>query len=159
MRIVPPRPTSAPRLTEAARLHLGEAFQASGRRYDAIRPSYPAGVVDFLVPAGARTAVDLGAGTGLFTALLDAHGLEVTAVERDEGFVQACLRRHQADGVRRHVGRVGDQQVDPAPEGAGQRVVQVALIDTGARGVEVAAGAPDRGRAAAARRTRPANSG
>jgi SAM-dependent methyltransferase len=78
---VPQRPTAAPRLTDAARLHLGEAFEASGERYDAVRPSYPAGVVDFLVPAGARTAVDLGAGTGLFTALLVAHGLEVTAVE------------------------------------------------------------------------------
>lgn len=78
---VPPRPTAAPRLTAAARLHLGEAFHSSGERYDAVRPSYPAGVVDFLVPAGARTAVDLGAGTGLFTALLDAHGLEVTAVD------------------------------------------------------------------------------
>jgi SAM-dependent methyltransferase len=78
---VPQRPTAAPRLTEAARLHLGEAFEASGERYDAVRPSYPAGVVDFLVPAGARTAVDLGAGTGLFTALLAARGLEVTAVE------------------------------------------------------------------------------
>ena len=33
---VPPRPTAAPRLTEAARLHQGEAFRSTGRRYDAI---------------------------------------------------------------------------------------------------------------------------
>jgi SAM-dependent methyltransferase len=103
---VPPRPTSAPRLTEAARLQLGEAFRSSGRCYDAIRPSYPAGVVDFLVPAGARTAVDLGAGTGLFTALLDAHGLEVTAVDPSPAMLevlQAALprvRTVQAGGER-----------------------------------------------------------
>ncbi|MDI3330068.1 MAG: class I SAM-dependent methyltransferase [Micrococcus sp.] len=81
MSAVPQRPTAAPRLTDTARREAGEAFHASGERYDAIRPAYPAGVVDFLVPAGARTAVDLGAGTGLFTALLDARGLEVTAVD------------------------------------------------------------------------------
>lgn len=88
MSSVPQRPTAAPRLTEAARRDLGEAFRSSGERYDAIRPSYPAGVVDFLVPAGARRAVDLGAGTGLFTALLDGHGLEVTAVDPSAGMLE-----------------------------------------------------------------------
>jgi SAM-dependent methyltransferase len=103
---VPPRPTAAPRLTEAARLHQGEAFRSTGRRYDAIRPSYPAGVVDFLVPAGARTAVDLGAGTGLFTALLDAHGLEVTAVDPSAAMLEVLraalprVRTVQAEGER-----------------------------------------------------------
>ncbi|HEY4615935.1 MAG TPA: class I SAM-dependent methyltransferase [Citricoccus sp.] len=81
MSAVPARPTAAPRFTGTARRDLGEAFRAAGERYDAIRPSYPAGVVDFLVPAGARTAVDVGAGTGLFTGLLAARGLQVTAVD------------------------------------------------------------------------------
>ncbi|MGD6978203.1 MULTISPECIES: class I SAM-dependent methyltransferase [Citricoccus] len=103
---VPPRPTAGPRLTETARLHQGEAFRSTGRRYDAIRPSYPAGVVDFLVPAGARTAVDLGAGTGLFTALLDAHGLAVTAVDPSAAMLEVLraalprVRTVQAGGER-----------------------------------------------------------
>jgi SAM-dependent methyltransferase len=103
---VPTRPTAAPRLTDVARLRLGKAFHASGERYDAIRPSYPADVVDFLVPAGARTAVDLGAGTGLFTALLDAHGLEVTAVDPSAAMLEVLrtalpgVRTVQAGGER-----------------------------------------------------------
>lgn len=78
---VPNRPSGDPRLDTAMRRRLGGAYGLTGAHYDAVRPSYPPGVVDFLVPAGARTAVDLGAGTGLFTALLDAHGMAVTAVD------------------------------------------------------------------------------
>jgi SAM-dependent methyltransferase len=95
---IPPRPTAAPRLSADARRDLGESFHTAGKRYDAIRPSYPADVVDFLVPDGARTAVDLGAGTGLFTALLDARGLEVTAVEPSAAMLDVL--RAALPGVR-----------------------------------------------------------
>lgn len=78
---VPPRPAGDPRLDEASRRTLGAAFQAGGEHYHAVRPTYPEQIVDFMVPAGVRTAVDLGAGTGLFTRLLAARGLEVTAVD------------------------------------------------------------------------------
>lgn len=103
---VPNRPTADPRLTTTARRDLGEAFHRSGEDYDAIRPSYPADAVDFLVPAGARTAVDLGAGTGLFTALLDAHGLAVTAVDPSAAMLEVLraalpgVRTVQAGGER-----------------------------------------------------------
>lgn len=80
-RPIPARPQDGPRLDGAARQRLAGAFHTAGERYDAIRPSYPADVVPFVVPPGARRAVDVGAGTGLFTRLLVAAGLEVTAVE------------------------------------------------------------------------------
>lgn len=80
-RPVPHRPTADPRLDAVSRGLLGGAYELTGEHYDAVRPSYPADVVRFLVPDAARTAVDLGAGTGLFTALLAARGLEVTAVD------------------------------------------------------------------------------
>ncbi|XNS28145.1 class I SAM-dependent methyltransferase [Citricoccus nitrophenolicus] len=68
-------------MDEASRRTLGGAFQDGGEHYDSVRPSYPEAIVDFMVPADARTAVDLGAGTGLFTRLLAARGVEVAAVD------------------------------------------------------------------------------
>jgi SAM-dependent methyltransferase len=49
--------------------------------YERARPSYPDAAVDWLLPAGAGTVLDLGAGTGKLTRSLVARGLEVVAVE------------------------------------------------------------------------------
>ena len=53
--------------------------------YEKGRPSYPREAVDWIVSqiGHPRDAVDVGAGTGKFTASLVAHGLAVTAVEPD----------------------------------------------------------------------------
>jgi SAM-dependent methyltransferase len=51
------------------------SFGAAAGQYARARPGYPADAVDFLVPAAARRVLDLGAGTGKFTAL------DVLAVE------------------------------------------------------------------------------
>ena len=40
--------------------------------YDRVRPGPAPGALDWLVPAGLRVAVDLAAGTGLFTRALAA---------------------------------------------------------------------------------------
>ena len=60
-------------------------FTAQAEAYARARPGYPAEIVDRVVAAaGVRpgdAVADLGAGTGLFTALLAARGLRVTAVE------------------------------------------------------------------------------
>ncbi len=56
-------------------------FSNRAADYAASRPSYPAAAVDAVVPTGARVAVDLGAGTGIFSNLLGDRGLRVYAVE------------------------------------------------------------------------------
>ncbi len=98
---VPNRPSGDPRLDGAARRSLGSAFETGGEHYHAVRPGYPDEIVDFMVPAGARTAVDLGAGTGRLTGLLVARGLDVTAVDPSDSMLEP-LRRDvpQATAVR-----------------------------------------------------------
>lgn len=70
-----------PRLHARRRQELGLSFQDGGEHYDRVRPGYPEDAVEWLLRAGARTAADLGAGTGKFTRLLVARGLQVTAVD------------------------------------------------------------------------------
>lgn len=68
-------------MSAARRNELAAAFRAGGKHYDAVRPSYPPAAIDFMVPGHARDAVDIGAGTGIFTAMLLGRGLRVRAVE------------------------------------------------------------------------------
>ncbi len=70
-----------PKLHHERRQELGRSFEAGGEHYDRIRPGYPAESADWLLPAGARDAVDVGAGTGKFTALLADRGLHTVAVD------------------------------------------------------------------------------
>ncbi|HEY9357230.1 MAG TPA: class I SAM-dependent methyltransferase, partial [Arthrobacter sp.] len=63
------------------RQELGQSFQDGGEHYERVRPGYPAESADWLTPAGARDALDVGAGTGKFTALLVGRGLSVAAVD------------------------------------------------------------------------------
>lgn len=65
--------------TTAQSLSFGGAVE----EYERARPTYPAEAADWAVPAGAKTVVDVGAGTGKFTRSLVAKGLEVFAVEPD----------------------------------------------------------------------------
>ncbi|MET4588825.1 methyltransferase domain-containing protein [Arthrobacter sp. 754] len=70
-----------PRLDHSRRRELGQSFEAGGEHYQRVRPGYPGESADWLIPAGARDAVDVGAGTGKFTALLLERGLTVSAVD------------------------------------------------------------------------------
>ena len=60
-------------------------FTAQASAYGRARPGYPAAIVDGLVAVAGVSAgdavADIGAGTGLFTALLVERGMRVTAVE------------------------------------------------------------------------------
>lgn len=61
------------------------SFGAIAEDYDRLRPSPPLAALDWLVPDGCEVALDLAAGTGLFTRALIAHGVpRVIAVEPDE---------------------------------------------------------------------------
>jgi SAM-dependent methyltransferase len=58
-----------------------ESFGSAADAYERGRPSYPSSAIEWLLPSGARTAVDLGAGTGQLTRLLASYDLDVVAVE------------------------------------------------------------------------------
>lgn len=70
-----------PKLQHQRRQELGQSFQDGGEHYDRVRPGYPADSADWLIPAGASDAADLGAGTGKFTALLVRRGLRTVAID------------------------------------------------------------------------------
>ncbi|MGW0753062.1 class I SAM-dependent methyltransferase [Streptomyces sp. NPDC002587] len=75
------------------------SFSAAAARYADHRPSYPTALLTALAdlagfpPAGARVA-DVGAGTGIATALLEAGGAHVIAVEPGEGMAAEFRRRN-----------------------------------------------------------------
>ncbi|MEG3628367.1 class I SAM-dependent methyltransferase [Streptomyces poriticola] len=95
------RPPSAPADSLPARSTRARSFDAAAARYAAHRPSYPPALLDALEElagrplAGTRVA-DIGAGTGLATALLHARGADVIAVEPGDGMA-AQFRRTLPD--------------------------------------------------------------
>ncbi|MFF6997772.1 class I SAM-dependent methyltransferase [Streptomyces sp. NPDC008313] len=85
--------------THSARAH---SFNAAAAQYAANRPSYPPALFDAVEELGGRPltgarAVDVGAGTGIATALLRERGAEVIAVEPGEGM--AAQFRRSLPGV------------------------------------------------------------
>jgi ubiquinone/menaquinone biosynthesis C-methylase UbiE len=87
-----------PRLDHGRRRELGQSFQDGGKHYQRVRPGYPAESAQWLVPAGARDALDVGAGTGKFTELLLAAGLAVTAVDPSADMLEQ-LTAHYPDAT------------------------------------------------------------
>ena len=57
------------------------SFGSAASAYERGRPSYPPEAIDWLLPSGAQTVLDLGAGTGKLTARLVERGLDVIAVD------------------------------------------------------------------------------
>jgi SAM-dependent methyltransferase len=84
---------TGPHLDEGRRRDMASAYLSGAGRYDRVRPGYPAAVADWIVPERARRAVDVGAGTGLFTALLAERDLEVTAVDPSEDMLAVLTSR------------------------------------------------------------------
>ncbi|MGW1625655.1 class I SAM-dependent methyltransferase [Streptomyces sp. NPDC002172] len=79
--------TPDPAPTHAAR---ARSFNAAAAQYAANRPSYPPALLDAVEEEAGRSlkgarVVDVGAGTGIATALLHARGADVVAVEPGEG--------------------------------------------------------------------------
>ncbi|MFF8728782.1 class I SAM-dependent methyltransferase [Streptomyces sp. NPDC015171] len=90
-------PTDPP--TDDAVLHAARAasFNSAAAQYAANRPSYPPALFDAVEElagrslSGART-VDVGAGTGIASALLHARGADVLAVEPGAGMAAEFRR-------------------------------------------------------------------
>ncbi|MEE3063980.1 MAG: class I SAM-dependent methyltransferase [Actinomycetota bacterium] len=59
------------------------SFGSIAEDYDGLRPQAPQEAVDWLVPPGCGVAVDVGAGTGLFSRTLVDKAADVIAVEPD----------------------------------------------------------------------------
>ncbi|MFJ4785344.1 class I SAM-dependent methyltransferase [Streptomyces sp. NPDC088794] len=83
----------------ASRAH---SFNAAAAQYAANRPSYPPALFDAIEelanrPLEGARVVDVGAGTGIATALLHGRGAEVVAVEPGEGM--AAQFRHTNPGI------------------------------------------------------------
>ncbi|MBD0838973.1 MULTISPECIES: class I SAM-dependent methyltransferase [unclassified Streptomyces] len=85
----------------AASSHTDRArsFDAAAAQYAANRPSYPPALFDAVEDLAGRSltgsrAVDVGAGTGIATALLQARGAHVVAVEPGEGMAAEFRRAH-----------------------------------------------------------------
>jgi len=87
-----------PKLDHGRRQELGQSFQDGGEHYERVRPGYPSDSADWIIPHGARDALDVGAGTGKFTALLLSRGLAVTAVDPSKDMLDQLRFLHP--GVR-----------------------------------------------------------
>jgi SAM-dependent methyltransferase len=65
------------------RAERARSFGAVAADYDRLRPGPPPAALDWMLPARCDRAIDLGAGTGLFSRAVAARGIEVLAVEPD----------------------------------------------------------------------------
>ncbi|MGJ1427997.1 class I SAM-dependent methyltransferase [Clavibacter sepedonicus] len=101
---------AAPQLDHSA---LASSFGSVADQYDRVRPGYPDDAITWMLPAGARRVVDLGAGTGKLTRLLSARGIAVTAVEPDAQMRQVLQASSPEVDVRAGSG-------EAIPVGAGE---------------------------------------
>jgi SAM-dependent methyltransferase len=92
------------------------SFGSLAERYDRLRTQPTTDVLDWLLPDGARDALELGAGTGLLTALVAGRLPRVVAVEPDDR-MRAVLAARRLPGVSVLAGRAeeipaGDASAD-----------------------------------------------
>jgi SAM-dependent methyltransferase len=76
------------------------SFGTVAGSYDRVRPGPAPAALDWLVPAGCEVAVDLAAGTGLFTRALLGRAARVVAVEPDPRMREVLARRSPGLDVR-----------------------------------------------------------
>ena len=92
------------------------AFGAHADAYERARPEWPAAAARWMVPAGAKLVVELGAGTGKLTRAVAGLGVDVLAVEPDER-MRAVLAGHGLNGVP------GSAEEIPAADGEADAIV------------------------------------
>lgn len=85
--------------------------------YDRVRPGPPDEALDWLVPRNCEIAVDVGAGTGLFTRALQRRVTQVIALEPDDRMRAVLAAR--SPGVRAVAGRA---EAIPVPDASADGV-------------------------------------
>lgn len=89
------RPTASPALSHDARQRYTLAFDTDrAELYHGVRPGYQPEIIDFLTQHTPGLAVDLGAGTGLFSRQLVAAGWEVVAVDPAANMLSVLSKHH-----------------------------------------------------------------
>jgi SAM-dependent methyltransferase len=103
-----------------------QRFAGAASGYARFRPSYPDALVDrVLAESGARPGdrvADVGCGTGIFTRLLAARGLDAVGVDPNEDTPAVALRRPRPGGRARVPLPLGGARL-PGGEGAARRGV------------------------------------
>ncbi len=88
---------------------LGSSFGAVADEYNRLRPGPSDEALDWLLPAGAADVLEIGAGTGVLTRLLEQRVRHVTAVEPDDRMRDVLASRNAAVEVL-----AGQAEVIPA---------------------------------------------
>lgn len=89
------RPTVAPKLSQDTRHRYTLAFDTDqANLYHGVRPGYQTEVLDFLTHQQPGLAIDIGAGTGLFSAQLVAAGWDVVAVDPAANMLTVLAKEH-----------------------------------------------------------------
>ncbi|WP_307676532.1 class I SAM-dependent methyltransferase [Streptomyces sp. V4I2] len=86
-------------MTASSHATRAQSFNAAAAQYAANRPSYPPALFDAIEdlaghPLTGAHVADIGAGTGIATALLHARGADVVAVEPGDGMAAQFRRAH-----------------------------------------------------------------
>ncbi|MGJ0388051.1 class I SAM-dependent methyltransferase [Microbacterium sp. CGR1] len=94
---------------------LAKSFERIGADYDRYRPGFPQASADLIMPTPVRAALDLGAGTGKFTELLQGRAERVVAVEPSSAMLDVLTVKLPAvEALQGSAERipVGDSSVD-----------------------------------------------
>jgi SAM-dependent methyltransferase len=94
---------------------LSKAFGAVAGDYDRLRPGPSPEALDWLIPAGARNALEIGAGTGILTRLLAERLGHVLAVEPDDRMRAVLSSRLSEAGTKVEV-VAGQAEALPCPD-------------------------------------------
>ena len=130
--------------TVAASEERATSFGQVAGEYDRLRPGPAADALDWLVPPDCEVAIDLAAGTGLFTRALARRASQVIAVEPDERMRAVLAAR--SPGVQVVAGR---GEAIPVPDASADGVFVSSAwhwLDTGIAVPEIARVLRDSGR-------------
>lgn len=89
-----------------SRTDRAASFSHGADVYARVRPEYPVGALDWIVPPDATVVLDLAAGTGLLTRGLMHRGLDVVAVDASAPMLDRLTT--ELPDVRAHVGTAED---------------------------------------------------